>query len=313
MYKSKHRKVSDWALIALVLVTIISVISVFTTPNAMASNNQQDPNKTVISDTVITPPEVSNENDVLVDETQPQTPLQWAETDVITFDESITFEYEFVTKDGYLPYALYTPSTAATNKETPLIVWLHGSGERNVSESTFKSRGFNDLMQKWSTEGFNAYVISPQLHNGYTANAGVWCDSTSAQQVKDIIDMAIAEYGVDPDRVVLCGHSLGGQGTTFIASKLQGYFANVVVLSGYDCWIDISNIDIPIRGYVGTAAGGEDEASYHYMTEQFARRFGSDNVFTKATTHGNVPYWVFGLDEDGNNRADIIEWMFANM
>ena len=156
-------------------------------------------------------------------------------------------------------------------------------------------------------------MIAPQLHNNYIANSGVWCDNTSAQQVKDIIDMAIAEYGVDPDRVVICGHSLGGQGATFIASKLPDYFANVVVLSGYNCWIDISNIDVPIRGYVGTAAGGEDEASYHYMTEQFARQFGSDNVFTKATGHGDVPYWVFCLDEDGNNRADIIEWMFANM
>ena len=310
MYKNT-RSISDWAVVALVIVTIISVISVFTTPQAMATN-QQDQNMTIVADEEIIPTVAPDVEETIEDST-PRHELQWNTTDIIKFDGNITFESEYIVRDGYLPYALYTPSTAATNDKTPLIVWLHGSGERNVGQDTFMNRGFMDIMNKWATEGFNAYVIAPQLNSNYTRNSGVWCDNQSTQQVKDIIDMAIAEYNIDPERIVICGHSLGGQGTTYIASKLDGYFACVVPLSGYDCWIDISNISVPVRAYVGTARGGEDEASYHYVTEKFARIFGSDNVFTADKTHGQVPYWAFSIDEDGNNRSDLIEWMFANM
>ena len=84
--------------------------------------------------------------------------------DFITSDKSITFSYQFKT-DSDLAYGLYTPSTAASGKKTPLIIWLHGSGSVGAEHSRFKSN-FLSYMKDWKLEGFNAYIVCPLLKHG---------------------------------------------------------------------------------------------------------------------------------------------------
>lgn len=227
----------------------------------------------------------------------------------ITSDASITFEYEYVYREDVMPYGLLTPSTAETNKKTPLIVWLHGSGECGVGESVFNSYGLPPVVNSWNLEGFNAYIVMPQLLGKY--NQGTWMTKVSANNVKNLIDQLRLELNIDEERIILCGHSLGGQGAAYIANYYPDLFSCVVPLSGYDCGNKLENINIPIRAYVGSKKSG-DGTSNNYVTKKFAELRPDAEIFVLESTHGEIPKDVFNLDENGDNKSDIIEWMLSN-
>ena len=227
----------------------------------------------------------------------------------ITSDESITLKYKYVYREDVMPYGLLTPSTAETNKKTPLIVWLHGSGESGVGESIFNSYGLPPVVKNWKLEGFNAYIVMPHLLGEY--NQGTRMNKTSATNVNNLIDQLRQELNIDEERIILCGHSLGGQGAAYIANYYPDLFSCVVPLSGYDCGSKLENINIPIRAYVGSKKSG-DGASNSYVTKKFAELRPDAEIFVLESTHGEIPRDVFNLDENGDNKSDIIEWMLNN-
>ena len=226
------------------------------------------------------------------------------------FGPDITFE-SIEKKDSFMPYVLYKPSTANESDSLPLILWLHGLGERGHGNlKDFKTRGLPPLFEgdNWELEGFNAYILCPQT-------GGYWNSGGEKENIKNLLEEIIEEYNINRNQIVISGHSMGGRGTLYMAHQLPEYFAKAVVLSGYPtdngtCYpsVDISEINIPVRGYVGK--GGEDYASISYMRNKFAPTFGIENTFEIEAYHGQVPNVAYNLDEDGNNRSDIIEWMF---
>ena len=231
-------------------------------------------------------------------------------TEIVVDDKDITFSYQFFNDKTKLPFGLYTPSSSEqVTSGIPLIVWLHGSGEVNVPEKTLHMRGLHKVLDNWTLYGFNAYVVTPQLAG--PNSRGNWHNKTSVEQVKEIIDYMSETYHIDTSKVYLCGHSLGGMGTTYIASKMPESFAAIMPLSGYDCGADLKSLTMPIRGYVGSVGDG---SSYSYMLKLFNNKngFGMDNLYTVPVGHGEVPNAAFNLDKDENGRSDLIEWLLSH-
>lgn len=224
-------------------------------------------------------------------------------------EEHIKFESEYICNDGVMPYALYTPSTIDESKKTPLIVWLHGSGEVGVEEERFFNSGLLKTMNKWRRQGFNAYVICPHLSGDY--NTGRWNKESTRDNLRELLDKFIEEHNIDTDRIIVVGHSLGGQGALYMAHELPGYFSRCVVLSGYNPGIDITEIKIPTIGFVGTKNAGEDEGSISYMKKYFMEVFGDENTFFFETSHSGVPNAVFSFDTDDDDKSDLVEWMLG--
>lgn len=224
-------------------------------------------------------------------------------------EEQITFKSEYICEDGVMPYALYTPSTINESEKTPLIVWLHGSGEVGVGEKTFFNSGLLKVMNTWRRQGFNAYVICPQLAGNY--NTGRWNKESTRDNLQALLDKFIEEHNINLDRIIVVGHSLGGQGALYMAHQLPEYFSRCVVLSGYNPGIDISEIKIPTIGFVGLESAGEDSESVSYMKKYFMEVFGDENTFFFETSHGGIPSAVFSFDTDDDNKSDLIEWMLG--
>ena len=111
-----------------------------------------------------------------------------------TPETQIKFTSEYISEDGFMPYALYTPSTINEDVETPLIVWLHGSGEVGVGKDTFFNSGLLKVMNKWRRQGFNAYVLCPQLAGNY--NTGRWNKESTKDNLRSLIDKFIAEHNL---------------------------------------------------------------------------------------------------------------------
>ena len=226
----------------------------------------------------------------------------------ILFSEDITFNYSWVSDGEHMPYSLYTPSCADEYDEIPLIVWLHGTGQIGVSEWEFRNWSLPAVIEDWTLEGFNAYVLCAQLSAPF--NNGTWNNPTSMGYVKDILDAFISEHNVDRSKVYILGHSLGAVGSVYMAHEMPEYFAACVAMCPYYQGFDITEIEIPVMAYVGSPGGGEDEISYRYALK-ISDALGDDSVTVFPTSHGGVPKMAFNLDEDGNNRSDLLEWLLS--
>ena len=194
--------------------------------------------------------------------------------------------------------AFSSRQTASKNTKTPLIVWLHGSGEVGAGEKSLKNSGLLKVINEWQLDGFNAYVICPQL------TSGTWNNSTRKDKLNELLDKIVIEKNIDKDKISLTGHSLGGIGVLYMAYYRPTYYSSLVVLSGYNPIIDYSTLkNIPIRGYT--------ERSDSFMVNNFANTFGSDKLTITNGGHANVPKEAFTEDKNNDNKSDLIEWILT--
>lgn len=117
-----------------------------------------------------------------------------------------------------LPYLFYTPKPAA---KVPLILFLHGAGERGDDLTHVGDEGLPEIL----ANAPEAVVIAPQC----PANTR-WTDHLDA--LSAILDEVIAKYSADTSRVYLTGLSLGGQGAWFLAARAPERFAALVPVCG---------------------------------------------------------------------------------
>jgi len=229
---------------------------------------------------------------------------------LITSHEDINFSYKYV-KDDIMSYGLFTPSNVEFNERTPLIISLHGSGEINCSQSTFKSKFLVKMFNEdWNLEGFNAYVLFPHLVN--VSDSVYWCSDSVVNNLFKLIHKLINELNIDPDKIILEGHSLGGQGVFCIGSNEQAMFSSLVPISGYHAWMSkYENIKVPVRGYIGSASKGEHSSSISFMNTTFKNYFGLQNLFQRDVSHSKIPITAFKEDLNNDNKSDLIEWMLS--
>ena len=223
------------------------------------------------------------------------------------FSEDITWSTKYVQGGDVMPYALLSPSTANENESIPLIIYLHGDGEKGKSSNTLLNNvnGLPQVLQNSNLNGFNAYVLLPHLTGDWLHSSG-WDNSSTRNDIKALLDKIIEEYNIDTDNIVISGGSRGGYGSIYIARELPQYFSKLVVISGYNNSY-YTSITIPTRGYYGNS---DDPNSINYMNGAFANKFGSDNVFKLTATHSTIIEATFTEDKDNNDCPDVVEWMF---
>jgi len=148
-----------------------------------------------------------------------------------------------------LNYLLFMPrdSSAVENGKFPLIISLHGIGERGADLWRVKGDGLPKILD--GNNSFPFIVISPQcpLSTEWYYNDGI------QQKVNNLIDSVIARYPVDTTRIYLTGFSMGGIGTLDLAIRYSNRFAALMPIAfriedGWDlCVIK----DIPLWGFHG--------------------------------------------------------------
>ncbi|MGH7679666.1 MAG: alpha/beta hydrolase-fold protein [Gemmatimonadaceae bacterium] len=124
-------------------------------------------------------------------------------------------------------YQVYVPATYASSSERwPVIVFLHGAGERGA-DGVFQTQVGIATAIRRKTERFPAIVIMPQVPPD-----SVWI-GFPADGALAALDRTMSEFRTDPDRVYLTGLSLGGNGTWNLAAKHPERFAAIVPICGF--------------------------------------------------------------------------------
>ncbi len=121
-------------------------------------------------------------------------------------------------------YLVFTPSnkSKAIDGKLPLLVFLHGAGERGDDLSLLSTtHGPPMLVEKDSD--FPFIVLSPQCPEG---------DRWNALQVRLLVDHIVKKYPVDASRIYLTGLSMGGFGTWDTAIHHPNYFAAIAPICG---------------------------------------------------------------------------------
>jgi predicted peptidase len=130
-----------------------------------------------------------------------------------------------VTVDGSIhPYAVFVPG-ARTPAPRPIILFLHGSGERGSDGLLQTTVGLGPAVIRRAVD-FPAIVVMPQCPAG-----SVWAGPTAGGAI-DALDATLAEFEGDPTRLYLTGISMGGYGTWELALSNPGRFAALVPICG---------------------------------------------------------------------------------
>jgi len=134
--------------------------------------------------------------------------------------------HKFVHPTGTLRYLRHLPPgyEEGGDRRWPLILFLHGAGERGQQPHTLLSQGLPRLLE--AHPDFPAVVVSPQC----TAATGWYVHMPT---VSALLDEAIATLAVDPERVSLTGISMGGFGAWYLGTLRPEVFAAVVPICGY--------------------------------------------------------------------------------
>lgn len=126
-----------------------------------------------------------------------------------------------VTRD----YQVFVPAAGAREARAPVILFLHGSGERGDDGLKPTQVGLGPYLRTHA-ESFPAIVVFPQVPDGQEWQAA------NARAAIQALDAATREFGGDPDRSYLTGMSMGGYGVWEIALAEPHRFAALVPVCG---------------------------------------------------------------------------------
>ena len=119
-------------------------------------------------------------------------------------------------------YQIFYPEDEK-NEGLPLLVYLHGAGERGVNLSHILRHGVPKLIKEGRE--LPAIVLCPQCPAEY-----VW--DNVVDRVKGVIDDVARRYGIEKDRICLTGSSMGGYGTFMMGKTYGGFFSAIAPVSG---------------------------------------------------------------------------------
>ena len=120
-------------------------------------------------------------------------------------------------------YVLFVPLKSEPGSKPPVMLFLHGSGERGDNGLDQIMVGLGPAIWKRKAN-FPFVVVIPQCQSG--SNWQV--EGPDAQRALAMLKKAQEEFGTDPDRVYLTGLSMGGGGTWSIAMKDPSAWAAIV-------------------------------------------------------------------------------------
>lgn len=120
-----------------------------------------------------------------------------------------------------MKYLLYLPKDYDQKESWPLLLFLHGAGERGDNLELVKKHGPPKLID--AGQEFPFVVVSPQCP------AGRWW---APLELGTLIDEIVENYKVDEDRIYVTGLSMGGFGTWALAIDQPARLAAIAPICG---------------------------------------------------------------------------------
>ena len=156
-----------------------------------------------------------------------------------------TFEHmSFAAADGTkLKYRMLEPPETAKGRKFPLVIFLHGLGERGTDNEKQLTHGGQIFLNPATRDKYPAYVLFPQCpESAFWAyrNIPASYENMKAEEempapfkaVKELIDQYLSYPDIDRSRVYIMGLSMGGAATYDMVARFPDIFAAAIPICG---------------------------------------------------------------------------------
>jgi len=161
-------------------------------------------------------------------------------------------------------YLKYIPKDFNQGEKLPLLIIMHGYGERGSAdgsevEKVAKHGYFKNIA---NGEDFPFIMVAPQCPND-----NYW--GSFIESLDKFLDCVIEENSVDENRIYLTGLSMGGTATWLWAMSKPKRFAAIAPVCGEGIsWHGFSLVNIPIKAFHGDI---DDVVTPHASLEMVSR------------------------------------------
>jgi len=207
------------------------------------------------------------------------------------------FEKE-ITKTVSCKYLLFLPADYGKKQQQwPLIMFLHGAGERGDDLEKVKKHGPPKIIE--NQKDFPFIVVSPQC-----PEEDWWTEKVEV--LINLLDDIVSRYKVDKERIYLTGLSMGGYGTWSLAFAYPERFAAIAPICGGGSRMMAMRLkDIPIWVF----HGAKDKAVPLKESEEMVNAIRNRGGNVKFTIYPDAGHdcWT----ETYNNRK-LYDWFLEH-
>lgn len=235
-------------------------------------------------------------------------------------DLSLFQKKEFTSPEGKkLLYRILYPKEYNQSKKYPLILVLHGAGERGNDNEKQLVHGSKLFLDSVVREKFPAIVVFPQCpQESYWSSVKISrnksplvLDFDYSRPVVEplalsmmLVKELIRTEKIDVRRVYITGLSMGGMGTFEAVYRYPGIFAAALPICGGGDTIRYKKVNIPFWVFHGAADAVVDVQYSRAMVDKLK----AEKVKVKYTEYPGVNHnsWDNAFAE-----PDFLEWMFS--
>ena len=213
-----------------------------------------------------------------------------------------------------LPYRLLRPLKVEPGKKYPLVVFLHGAGERGTDNEKQLIHGVPQFATLENRKKYPCFLIAPQCPEEKKWVEVDWSADSHTQPKEPgevgkltltLIEEEIKELPVDPTRVYITGLSMGGYGTWDLVARRPDLFAAAAAICGGADETTAPKIkDIPIWAFHGAKdTAVKPDRSRHMIAA--LKKAGGKPKYTEYADVGHNSW------DNAYRDPQFFQWLFA--
>jgi len=226
----------------------------------------------------------------------------------------------YIKNNDTLPYRLLLPQGYQKGKKYPLVIFLHGAGERGNDNEKQLTHGGALFIKEENRKNYPAIVIFPQCsQRSYWSNVKIAGSGSNRvfefanggtptfpmQLLIELMADLRSRYGIRQQQVYIMGLSMGGMGTFELVNRLPQTFAAAIPICGGASTATAPNLK-------GTKwwvfHGGKDDIVLPRYSEEMVAAMKKNKVHVKFTLfpEANHNSWDATFAEPG-----LLNWLFS--
>lgn len=205
-----------------------------------------------------------------------------------------------VTVNVNLDYNIYFPSDYHKTKDNyPLVLFLHGAGERGNDLNKVEIHGIPKLIKKGRE--FPFITVAPQCPAFQW-----WSEPLYVRALILLLEDMIEKYNIDIKRIYATGLSMGGYGTLSIGKERPDLFAALIPVCG---GVDMDGIESLKNIPIWLFHGDKDKVVPVENSQRIYDRLAPINPKIKLTIYDGVNHNSWDATYDNDN---IYDWLLEN-
>lgn len=245
-----------------------------------------------------------------------------------------------------MPYQVFLPDNYTPGEQLPVVLYLHGAGERGSNGTSQVNESVAPLISNLKSN-YRAILVVPQCpvndtwaainnnatHDNWSVGAyhetggSLGTATSSMTKAIAIFDSVVSQYNGDTTREYITGISMGGYGTWEAIARYSNKFAAAAPLSGGGDLDSVQDIkDTPIWAYHGTgdtivpdtgttdmitalrAVQNPNDPAYAEVTLKGGKGHqGWDTFYTDLSDKTSIDWY----DYDNSDGEFFYDWLFS--